>query len=122
MLTITNTTVTRDEVWRAFRRTHDVRLRERYHGILLLMDGKSCPEVAQWLYRDEDTVRGWVHAFNQEGLQGLVVYLQRADNWDGPVRSRPCRVNETVIGSPIVVTGPGGVLSNHLSCLRRRDP
>ena len=67
MLTITNTTVARDEVWRIFRRTHDVRLRERYHGSPLLMDGKSCPEVAQWLYRDEDTVRGWVHAFNQGG-------------------------------------------------------
>jgi Winged helix-turn helix len=71
MLTITNTTVARDEVWHAFRRTRDVRLRERYHCILLLMDGKSCPEAAQWLYRDEDTVRGWVHAFNQGGLQGL---------------------------------------------------
>ena len=71
MLTITNTSVTRDEVWRAFRRTHDARLRERYHCMLLLIDGKSCPEIAQWLYRDEDTVRGWVHAFNNEGLQGL---------------------------------------------------
>ena len=47
MLTITNTTVTRDEVWTAFRRTQTVRLRERYHSILLLMDGKSCPEIAQ---------------------------------------------------------------------------
>jgi hypothetical protein len=30
MLPITNTTVTRDAVWRAFRRMHDERLRERY--------------------------------------------------------------------------------------------
>jgi hypothetical protein len=45
MVTMTNTTITRDEVWRAFRRTPDVRLRERYHCILLLMDGRSCPEV-----------------------------------------------------------------------------
>jgi transposase len=71
MLTITNTTVARDEVWRAFRRTHAVRLRERYHCMLLLMDGNTCPEIAQWLYRDEDTMRGWVHAFNTAGLQGL---------------------------------------------------
>lgn len=41
-------------MWSAFRRTHAVRLRERYHRILLLMDGKSCPEIAQWLYRDEE--------------------------------------------------------------------
>ena len=51
--------------------THDVRRRERYHCILLLMDGKSCPEIAQWLYRDEETVRSWVHAFNEPGLRGL---------------------------------------------------
>ena len=71
MVTITNTTIPRNEVWRGFRRVHDVRLRERYHCILLLMDGRSCAEIAQWLYRDEDTVRGWVRAFNSEGLQGL---------------------------------------------------
>jgi transposase len=68
---MTNTTVTREEVWRAFRRTHEVGLRERYHCILLVKDGKSRPEIAQWLYRDEDTVRGRVQAFNREGLLGL---------------------------------------------------
>jgi transposase len=71
MLSITNTTVTREHVWTAFRRTHDVRLRERYHAILLLMDGKSCSEIAQWLYRDEDTIHIWVHAFNEAGVPGL---------------------------------------------------
>lgn len=58
MLTITNTTATREQVGRAFRQAHHVRLRERSHCILLLMDGKSCAEMAQWLYRDEDTIRG----------------------------------------------------------------
>jgi transposase len=71
MMTMINTTVPREEVWRAFRQTHDARRRERYHCILLLFDGKSCPEIARWLYREEDTIRRWVHAFNQGGLQGL---------------------------------------------------
>jgi transposase len=71
MLTITNTTVTREHVWTAFRHAPDVRLRERYHSILLLMDGKSCPEIAHWLYREEETIRTWVHAFNEAGLPGL---------------------------------------------------
>jgi hypothetical protein len=71
MLTITNTTVTRDEVWTAFRRPHDVRLRERYHSILLLLDGRTCPEVAQWLYRHEETLRNWGHAFNAGRRHGL---------------------------------------------------
>ena len=71
MLTITNTSVTREHMWTAFRQTPDVRLRERYHAIVLLMDGKSCPEVAQWLSRDEETIRTWVHALNEAGLRGL---------------------------------------------------
>jgi transposase len=71
MLTITNTAVAREQVWTAFCHTHDVRLRERYHSVLLLMDGKTCPEIAQWLYRDEETIRAWVHAFNEAGLPGL---------------------------------------------------
>jgi transposase len=71
MLKITTPSVTRDRVWTAFRRTQDVRLRERYHAILLLLDGKTCPEIAQWLYHDEETVRSWVHAVNDHGLDGL---------------------------------------------------
>jgi transposase len=71
MLNITNPMITREQVWVEFRRTRDVRLRERYHGILLLLDGKSCPEIAQWLSRDEETIRSWVHAVNQAGLPGL---------------------------------------------------
>src|SRR5437773_1086608 len=38
MLTITNATVSHDEVWRAYRHTHDVRLRERYHCIGSVLD------------------------------------------------------------------------------------
>ena len=31
----------------------------RANALLLLDDGKSCAEVAQVLYLDDDTVRGW---------------------------------------------------------------
>jgi transposase len=71
MLTMTNTSVTREHLWTAFRRTPDVRVRKRDHPILLRMDGNSCPEGAQWLYRDEATIRAWVHAFNEAGRPGL---------------------------------------------------
>jgi hypothetical protein len=71
MLKIMNPTVTREQVWGAFRRTHGVRLRERYHCILLLLDGKGGSEIAHWLYHDEETIRSWVHAVNEAGLPGL---------------------------------------------------
>jgi transposase len=71
MSPITNPMVTREHVWAACRQTSDGRLRERYHAIVLLMDGKSSPEIAQWLYRDEETIRAWVHALHEAGLPGL---------------------------------------------------
>jgi transposase len=43
----------------------------RYHGILLLLEGKSCPEIAPWVSRGEETLRRWVHAFHTAGLPGL---------------------------------------------------
>jgi hypothetical protein len=46
MLSRTNAPVTREYRWTAFRRRHDARLRERYHGLLRLLDGRSCAEMA----------------------------------------------------------------------------
>ena len=71
MLTITNLSGTREPVGTAFRRRSDVRLREREHAIWRLLDGKSCPAVAQWLDRDAETLRAWVHGLNEAGLRGL---------------------------------------------------
>jgi hypothetical protein len=71
MLTITNTAVRRAQVWAAFRRTPDVRLRARYHGLMRLMEGRSGPEGAPWRDRDEETVRAGVHAFTDAGRPGL---------------------------------------------------
>ena len=80
MLKITHADVTWQTVWDAFRHCHDVRLRERYHAVLLLLDGQTCPDIAQWLYRDEDTICLWIHAVNEQGLEAL----QRA-----PIPGRP---------------------------------
>ena len=80
MLKITHPAVTQKTVWNAFRRCHDVRLRERYHAVLLLFDGQTCPDIAKYLYRDEDTIRIWIHAVHDQGLEGL----QRA-----PIPGRP---------------------------------
>jgi transposase len=71
MLTITNPSVTREQVREAFRGAHNVRLRERYHGILPAFEGKSCSKIAQRRYRNEETMRSWVHAVSHVGLQGL---------------------------------------------------
>ena len=70
MLTMTTTAVAREHLWTAFRRTPEVRVRARYHASLLLREGRSGPEGAPWLYRDEATLRSWAPALNEAGLQG----------------------------------------------------
>ena len=39
----------------------------RANAILLLNKDKSCAEIAEFLYLDDDTIRGRYKAFRQEG-------------------------------------------------------
>jgi hypothetical protein len=39
----------------------------RANAILLLNKSKSCAEIAEFLYLDDDTIRGRYKAFRQEG-------------------------------------------------------
>ena len=49
---------------------------------LLLDDGKSCVEIAQVLYLDDDTLRGWHKQYLAEGWDAVAY-----DGWKG-VQSR----------------------------------
>ncbi|WP_420819948.1 helix-turn-helix domain-containing protein [Saliniramus fredricksonii] len=50
----------------------------RANAILLLGDGKSCQEIAEFLYLDEDTIRIWDKAYQRAGWDALSV-----DAWQG---------------------------------------
>ena len=54
------------------RRSADARYDHRLHGILLVAQGMSCPEVARLLGDAPRTVENWVRRFEREGLAGLV--------------------------------------------------
>ena len=47
------------------------RIGRRANAILLLDDGWSCERVAEVLYLDDDTVRGWRKIYDERGLAGL---------------------------------------------------
>jgi transposase len=47
------------------------RLARRANAILLLDDGWSCERVAEALYLDDDTVRGWHKVYVEDGTDGL---------------------------------------------------
>jgi transposase len=60
------------------RRREDHGVARRANALLLLDDGKSCVEIAQVLYLDDDTVRGWHKQYLSEGWDAVAY-----DGWKG---------------------------------------
>jgi transposase len=62
----------RAELMALLRNGHtEQRVARRAHAMLLLDDGWSCEKVAEALYLDDDTVRGWRKAYEADGVEGL---------------------------------------------------
>ena len=54
------------------RRSEESRYDHRLHGVLLVAQGMSCPEVGRLLGDAPRTVEYWVRRFEDKGLAGLV--------------------------------------------------
>jgi len=67
------------------RRSEESRYDHRLHGVLLVAQGMTCPEVARWLGDAPRSVEYWVGRFEQEGLAGLL---------EGERSGRPRRLSE----------------------------
>ena len=59
---------------RSQREDHGVA--RRANAILLLDDGKSCQAIAEFLYLDDDTIRGWYNRYRIGGWDALAI-----DGW-----------------------------------------
>ena len=70
------------------RRSEDSRYDHRLHGVLLVAQGITCPEVARLLGDAPRSVEYWVHRYEQEGLAGLT---------EGERSGRPRRLDEKQI-------------------------
>lgn len=66
------------------RRNDASRYDHRLHGVLLVAQGMSCPQVARVLGDAPRTVVNWVHRFEDRGLSGLE---------EGIREGRPSRLN-----------------------------
>jgi hypothetical protein len=53
------------------RQREDHGIARRANAILLLDDGKSCQEISNFLYLDDDTIRGWYKSYRQDGWDAL---------------------------------------------------
>jgi transposase len=60
------------------RQREDYGIARRANAILLLDDGKSCQEIADFLYLDDDTIRGWHQTCQRNGWDTLAF-----DGWKG---------------------------------------
>lgn len=71
------------------RRSDESRYDHRLHGVLLVAQGMTCPEVGRLLGDSPRTVQYWVHRFDAEGLAGLA---------EGDRPGRPGRLSEAQMG------------------------
>lgn len=67
------------------RRSDESRYDHRLHGVLLVAQGMTCPEVARLLGDAPRSVEYWVRRFEKDGLGGLL---------EGERPGRPRRLNE----------------------------
>src|SRR4030042_1927492 len=67
------------------RRSKESRYDHRLHGVLLVAQGMSCPEVGRLLGDAPRTVEYWVRRFEERGLAGLV---------EGERSGRPRRLSD----------------------------
>lgn len=58
------------------RRSEQARYDHRLHGVLLVAQGLTCPQVATLLGDAPRTVQYWVRRFEQDGLSGLADELR----------------------------------------------
>jgi len=67
------------------RRSEESRYDNRLHGVLLVAQGMSCPEVSRLLGDSPRTIEYWVRRFEDKGLTGLV---------EGERSGRPRRLSD----------------------------
>src|SRR6202045_5253027 len=67
------------------QRSEESRYGHRLHGVLLVAQGMTCPEVARLLGDAPRTVEYWVGSFEESGLAGLL---------EGNRAGRPKRLDE----------------------------
>src|SRR6202165_4851073 len=70
------------------QRSEESRYDHRLHGVLLVAQGMTCPEVALLLGDAPRSVEYWVHRFQEKGLAGLQ---------EGEHPGRPRRLDEKQI-------------------------
>jgi transposase len=70
-LEIKNVDIMKLSIQQEIARSEDSRYDHRLHGILLVCQGLSCPEVSKILGDSPRAIEYWVKDFNEKGFEGL---------------------------------------------------
>lgn len=86
---ITRTELSVGDLRREAARTQDGKAARRMLSLALVLEGKSRTEAAAQCGMDRQTLRDWVHRYNEEGLAGL---------YDRALSGRPSRLTPEQMG------------------------
>jgi transposase len=70
-LEIKNVDIMKVSIQHEIARSEDSRYDHRLHGMLLVCQGLSCPEVSKILGESPRTIEYWVRDLNEKGFEGL---------------------------------------------------
>jgi len=87
-IAVTRTDLSVSELRAAARRAADTKQARRILAIAMVLDGYSREEAAQACGMDRQTLRDWVHRYNEAGLAGLA---------DRPRSGRPASLTEAAL-------------------------
>lgn len=72
MIKITNLhEMTKDAIKKKISQSKDKREHERWLCVYMSIKGLSVPDIADYLDREEKTIREWITAFNMDGSLGI---------------------------------------------------
>jgi len=87
-LEIENVDIMKVAIQQEIARSEDSRYDHRLHGVFLLCQGFSCPEVSKILGDSPRIIEYWVKEFNENGFEGL-----REEKRSG----RPSVIDDTIL-------------------------
>jgi transposase len=89
-LEIENVDIMKVAIQQEIARSEDSRYDHRLHGVFLLCQGFSCPEVSKILGDSPRIIEYWVKEFNENGFEGL-----REEKRSG----RPSVIDDTILSN-----------------------